>query len=1017
MNWLADLGRQFPLWRMVTDPPLEFARPWALWLLLLVVPLAWLAWTTRAPLRRLRWWLALTARASLVLLVVCSLADVRWSRSSDEVCVLFLVDASRSTCPRNDDSSGTGPRALEEARNRIQAEVATMKDDDTFGIVLFGQRPVLRRPIGPKGDFALEPLDPQVADFTNIGRALRFAASQFPRQCRKRIVLLSDGNENLGSAVEEARSAAAGDIEIVVAPLAPPPGADVLVEQVIVPTRARPNQPVDLKASIRASRATEANVKIFRDQQLIGEGRVPLEAGSNVVHLANDVMAAPGFHRYEVLVEPPAGSDASPVNNMGLAYTQVYGEARVLYLEGFAEHGRRLAQALQTGAAQGRGGFIVDSGSVADLPQSIEEMARYDCIILSDIPASAMGEAQMTAFKHYVEQLGGGLIMLGGEKSLTTGGYVDTPVEEALPVSLKLEREKHLASLAMVIVVDKSGSMGMPVSSSAIKMDLANTACAAAVKLLDEYDQAAVCVVDTDPKWVAGKLRPMTPAAKGELIRNVMSVKPGGGGIYVKTGIYHAYEELRRANAQVKHLILFADAQDSEQQEGAFDLARRHLRQDQITLTAVGMGTKTDPHVNFLRTLSESCGGGRFYITDDVRKLPEIFAKDTYIVSRNALVEIKEGFAPAVASGAEAISNINWDQAPRLYGYVATMPKPKGEMLLLAKDDEPLLARWRFGLGKAAVFTSDAKDRWGRDWLAWGDFDRFWAQIVRWTMRDSVRGNVSTQVVTTGSHVRFICDAVTADGELVNGKMLSARIISPDPGARPEKLALHQVAPGRYAAEFDATITGSAYQVVVVDEETERIVDSAGAVLSYPPEFRDLEPNRALLNQVAEAARGTYTENLAGTFARAGRPVRALRSVWVWLLVAAVGLLVLDIASRRLVMPDWLAKRRAAAQRRVVDGAAVVAARLRQTREELRARQEQDLSMPPAGSGADGPLAAQLLKQRRPPASPPSAGSVAGLDEVVDLRPATSSSEARDEPGVTDRLLDAKRRARRHQDL
>ena len=968
--------------------PVEFGRPWALAMLLVLAPMAWLAWTTRAPLRTGRWWLAMAARVVLVLALVAAVADTRWSSRTDRLAVLFLVDGSRSC----------GPRAMEVAARQIETEVRRMassdqgrdspaslppdpsgdqemRDDDQFGVIVFGQRPQLRRALGTKGPVELEPLDPALADFTNIDRALRYATSLlYQSECRRRIVLLSDGNENLGDAVDAARSAAAGGIDLLVAPLAAAHDAEVLVDEIVVPQRVRTHQPIELRANIRSTTATDVDVKVFRDGRPLSQGIISLQPGPNIVRLATDSVAEPQFCRYEVVVKPVEGSqsaDRNLANNTGLACTQVTGQARVLYLEGYPEHAARLARALRAGADRPTGGFSLVAGSTGDVPQTIDEMASYDCIILSDIPASAMTPGQMTALKQYVELAGGGLIMIGGEKSLTTGGYLQTPIEDALPVSLHLEREKHLASLAVVIVVDKSGSMGMTVPGGKMKMDLANQACADAVNLLAPYDQAAVCVVDMAPKWVHGKLRPMNDANKYELMRAVKSCLPGGGGIVCRTGLFTAYQELRNSTAQTRHIILFADAADCDDQAGCDALVRQNLAGSGITLTTVGLGARLDPHAAFLRRIAEQQGGGRFYITEDARKLPEIFAKDTYIVSRNAIVEVPDGFRAIRTSAAEAIGNIDWRQAPPLYGYVATMPtKPKAEILLLAKDDEPLLARWRFGLGKATVFTSDAKDRWARQWQTWPDFDRFWGQLVRWTMREARRGNINTQIVAQGHRHKILVDAIDADGQFINGKTLTARVLSADPAVEPEKLALHQVGPGRYAAEFDVTSSGLAWQVVIVDSDQaqETVVDSAGAVLSYPPEYRDLQPNTALLSRIAEAGGGRYMEVPAGVFRRDDQAASAMRSVWAILILAATVLLVLDIASRRLVVPDWLARRKDDTRQRILKSADQVMTHLRDTRDGLRQRAKQFDTLPADGAPAeprDATLGATLLGARR----------------------------------------------------
>jgi len=937
------------------DFPLEFGRPWALVLALVLVPMVYLAWTTQAPLRGARWWVSTVVRLVLTSALVLALADVRWSRHSDDLCVIFLVDGSRSV----------GPKALDLARRHIARELPQMRQDDRFGIVVFGQRPLMARPVGPRDQtFELKPLDPSASDFTDIGRAVRFAVSQFPPGYQKRLVLLSDGNENLGDALAEVRAAAAAQVDVVTCPLVTGYDNEVVVDSVVVPARARPDQPISLKTRLKATRAGQAMVRVFRDGRPIAEGPVDLHEGANLIDLPSDTIAEPGFVRYEVLVEPAAGIDTLAVNNVGLGYTQVYGTPRVLYLEGQAGHGRRLASALRSAAGRDKGGFLVDVGTMQSVPQSIEEMARYDCIILSDIPATAMTPAQMTHLENYVKELGGGLVMIGGQQSLTTGGYLDTPVARALPVDLHLDRERHLASLALAIVVDQSGSMTMEVAPGITKMDLANQACVNAIQLLDDYDEAAVCMTDTAPKWVGGGLRPMTPGNKAALSTDVLRNKGGGGGIFVRSGLAAAYKELARSRAQTRHIILFAAATDSEQQEGCFALAHGHATGDNpVTLTVVGLGSPGDCHAMFLKMLAENYGGGRFYLTADAKALPEIFTRDTYIVSRRAIVELEKGFAASRVAGAEMIEEIDWSSAPPLYGYVVTRPRDEGEVLLAAKDGEPLLARWRYGLGKATAFASDAKDRWARDWMTWSGYDRFWLQIVRWTMRETTGSDIRTQTVTTGNRVEVVVDAVDREGRFLNGQTLSAHVISPDPADPPQTVPLHQSGPGRYTGRFEARATGSAYQVAVVDERQGRRVDSVGAVISYPSEYRDMEPNLSLLQQVADVAGGRFVSgDLAGSFRRQQRQVRALAGMWPPLVVAAVCLLVADVASRRLVL------RRRAAPREdgklsAAEAAGHVVSHLRKSRDKVRLRQEKLDELPVSGRGAsDGARPASPAK-------------------------------------------------------
>src|SRR6185436_9438323 len=143
-----------------------------------------------------------------------------------------------------------------------------------------------------------------------------------------------------------------------------------------------------------------------------------------------------------------------------------------------------------------------------------------------------------------------------------------------------------------------------------------------------------------------------------------------------------------------------------------------------------------------------------------------------------------------VLKNEQVIRSIDWKNAPFLFGYIVTTPKPNASVSLLTERGDPLLASWRFGLGKTAAFMSDAKSRWAADWLRWPGYAQFWAQLVRDVMRTSQDRGAETTLAVNGDEGSILIDNTTDAGEFVNGLTTKAQLIKPDLSI--ESLSLHQ---------------------------------------------------------------------------------------------------------------------------------------------------------------------------------------------------------------------------------
>ena len=955
---------------------IEIGWEWGLAGLIVLPIVIALALRTLVAATRLRRTISLVVRILLVLLLVGALAMLRTHRNAKGICVTFLLDLSASV-----------ERAqIEHAVRSIEAALEEMASEDRFALIAFADGAAVERPPGPKGKLPKTFSATVNREQTDLAAAIRLGLALTPPHLQKRMVLLTDGNETRSRAATEAAVAAAQGVDIDVIPLKRPAQrrAETWLEEPVLPRTLRKDEPFAIKLVVHSDVKQSSGVEVICNGESVGSFRTDLTPGANYLELPQR-LTHPGFYRYEVRVSPSA-RDGFLANNRVFGYTQVGGRRRVLYIEGEVKRSDLLANALI------RQGITVEVGGPAKLPPDLPAMLAYDCIILSNVNRYALSEGQMTGLARYVEDFGGGFLWLGGPESFGPGGYRNTPVARISPVEVDIRRQRQLPGMALMIVIDCSGSMGAPAGGGHTKMDLANNAAAESLKNLTDRDQANVLMVDTRAKWVgpAERLLAMTPSNRRMLIKKVLGGRPGGGGIYVRTGLTHAYETLLKTNAQLRHIILFSDARDSEEQSGCAELVATHrVPPDNVTLSVIGLGTPGDPHVGFLHRLSEVIGGGRMVITNDARQLPRLFARETFLAMTHPFVEKPDGFVPAVAGYASNLKGVIEQGLPPLLGYVITSPKPKANLLLVGTEpDHPILAQWQRGLGRTVAFTSDAGGNWSRQWVKWPEFAAFWAQMVRWARRDQTAGPFESVVNLAGGEGRIALDALDADGQPINHLKLRARITSPNPSRPTENVRIEQVGPGRYEARFTAREPG-AYMVSMIQKKGDRlrVVDATGAVMSYSPEYRRFRTNTPLLKRICEITGGKirHNANLSGIFNPKARTIWVRRGIWQSLLWLSAVLLVLDIATRRFVIPEALSDWVRSWGRTPAPAATMT--RLHQARARIKTEPDPPLPEVDIVSPA-GPLPVSPVAKPRPEPKPDSG------------------------PDYTSRLLEAKRRAR-----
>ena len=424
------------------------------------------------------------------------------------------------------------------------------------------------------------------------------------------------------------------------------------------------------------------------------------------------------------------------------------------------------------------------------------------------------------------------------------GGYYKTTLEEILPVRSDFEKEKEKPSLAMVFVIDRSGSM------TGDKMELAKEAAKSAVELLGARDQVGVIAFDSDSYWVS-ELR--SAADKGYVSDRISTIESGGG-TAIYPGMVDAYEALSSAVAKLKHVILLTDGHSAP---GDFEGITSNMVADRITVSTVGVGQGSD--TDLLEDIAKQ-GNGRYYYCDDPASIPQIFAKETVTASKSAINE--QPFIPQLIRPTPVLTSLDVESAPFLLGFVATRPKPTSEFILATESGEPLLVWWRYGLGLTVAFTSDAKGRWAAEWLTWPDFSTFWAQVVRHSMRKSDAKGVYVEVERQGDKTEIRLDSVDPAGRFRNNAETKVTVIGPSVGAEKSEVEMQQVAPGRYVAHVVTDQEGAYhFDLSQMAGAQTAFRQTRGLVVGYPDELRLKPTDDVLLRRIAEVSGGQFTRH------------------------------------------------------------------------------------------------------------------------------------------------------------
>lgn len=892
--------------------PIQFDTPVWLWL----IPIGWALslWIGRKSLSGLGTTtrrVALAVRLLVILLLASAMAEPQWRKEAKDVAVTVVLDASRSI-----------PLHYQRlAEDYIQkARLANERPDDRLGGLTVTNEAIVQSTPRKLTD-KLEQGHIGSPLGTNLAAGVRLAMAIKPDDAAYRLVLISDGNETAGSLLAAAEAAKAVGLPIDVLPVRYSMESEVMMEQLVAPGTARLGETVNLRVVLSATKAASGRLHVLMndDPVPLGEGPgdtsapVTLTPGINVHAVQIEVTKA-GPQRFKAVFTPDQVSgkpvDTTVENNEQLAVTFVSSEGKVLIVapkDEPAETTEALARAL----AQAK--ISAEVVLAEQVPRSLTELNAYDAIVMMDQAAYDYSQQSQEELKQYVKDTGGGLVVIGGPQSFGAGGWIGSPLEDALPVRLDPPQKRQMPRGALVIV---SHSIEMPDG-----MSWGKKTAQAAVDALSRLDLAGIAEYDprrgggTGASWV----HPISEVGDGSAIRRSVNNLAFGDMPDYDSVLTLALKGLVAVEAGAKHVIMITDGDASMP---SMRLIQQY-KKERVTISTVcvyphGGGMAGGREWGNMQQIARDTGGQSYLVTNQagLGNIVQIFIKEAQTVKRSLIWE-GDPFPPTM-TGAPSAAMRGIGGVPVISGYVVTGEREGLALVTLrGKENDPICAEWQYGLGRVVAFTSDAASRWGPAWVGWPGYRAFWEQHIRWAMRPSGSPNIRVTTEKLGDQTRVIVDALDTAGERLNFARFRGRVAGPD--GTGQDIELQQVAPGRYEGRFDSKQAGTfvvsmryaaprpageAPPTGVPD--TGMIEGSVQAAVTRPfaDEFRALTDNQPLLQRVASMTGGRI---LTGDPARDDlwrregivMPV-AMTPIWLAFALVGIAIFLVDVGVRRV---------------------------------------------------------------------------------------------------------------------
>ena len=837
---------------------------------------------------------ALMVRLLAIAAIVFALADPSLRKTSDDVGVTVIIDASRSI-----------PSGAQEQIDQyiLRAQEGSRLPDDQLGIITAAEKSYTQSSVSK----VTSRVDRQFigdTDGTNLMSAVSLAIASAPDSLANRILLITDGNETDGSLLRAAQAAKAKGIPIDVLPVEFAYAEEVIVEALQAPSNVRVGETITLKVVLTSTVPAAGRLLISQDGTIIDLNPskdelgkiVELNKGRNVLAVSVGVNR-PGAISYEAVFEPltalnsdgnslGTSGDSIPENNTGSAITFVDTEGTVLIV---AEDENE-SVVFENVLAKAEVKTINISSS--QFPSTLAELTSYQAIVLLNQSAYSYSEAQQELMRQYVYDTGGGLVMIGGPESFGAGGWIGSPLADALPIRLDPPQKRQMPRGALALVVH---SVEIPRG-----VYYGKEICNSAVDALSRLD--LIGIIEYQGLGGTDWVHPLSMVGDRTAVKRSIQNLTFGDMPSFDPSLQLALSGLNNSQAGQKHCIVISDGDPSMSRS-----LLRKFKQAGITISAVGVNPHSPNDTNTLRTMARVTGGKYYAVGNNaLETLPQIFIKEAQTI-RRALIWEGESFSPA-RTGVPTETMRGISSVPPINGYVVAAARDGLSLVTLrGKEEDPIAAQWQHGLGKVVTFTSDVSTRWAPAWVGWSGFDQFWEQHIRWTMRPTGDSTIRVSTENIGDKTRVIVEAFDPSGERMNFAQFQARAATPNGVGK--LIDIQQVGPGRYEGEFDTSDAGAYVvnlQYKAPDADGSVLEGSAQAAVTRPfaDEFKALQTNLPLLQQVASITGGRVLPadpTLANLWARDGlkKPV-ALTPIWLIVAMIGIGVFLLDVAVRRV---------------------------------------------------------------------------------------------------------------------
>ena len=809
---------------------------------------------------------------SLILLAMCGFA-VRLRMQAGTVVV--VADRSRSM-PLDSESRH------KEAIDLIQTSKAS---ESNVAVVSFGRTATIEQSpqSGKFAGFVSEVHD----DASDLNGAIEAALALIPQDSPGRVLLLSDGRWTGKDPSEVAAQAAARGIAIDYRLIQRDTTNDIAITHVDAPDVVAPGESFMLAAWINSPIQDEISFEFMRGSQRLASGRRRVPSGLSRL-IFRDKAAQPGTHQYTVRV---GGTETDPVpeNNAAKVLVGIHGPRPILHITNATNSS--LALLLQ------EGGLDVKTAPPSAYEWSLDELSGYSAVLVENVLADKIGLYGMENLAVWVKETGAGFMMTGGKHAFGPGGYFKSPLEPIMPVSMELRREHRKLSLAIVVAMDRSGSMSMPVSGGRTKMHLANLATAEVLDMLSPMDEFGVVAVDSAPHVIAN----LSSVENSAHVRsNILRISPGGGGIFVYEALFAASKMLLSAEAGTRHIILFADAADSEQ-PGQYRELLEKCRESNITVSVVGLGTATDVDAELLRDIARR-GEGRCFFTQNAEELPRLFAQDTFVVARSTFVD--EPVEVQTTGGMVTLTGKQHQIPYPIGGYNLCYIRPDANLAAVTEDEykAPVVAAWQAEIGRVLCYTGEVDGDYTGAIAGWKDVGDFFTSLVRWTAGDF--GNLPGEMLLT----RKVRKGIGVVELHLNPERQG------EPFREPPRVTVLRGIVGQKPTADETKLSWTSADTLAVDipihgsETVLTTVEVPGVghfslppvCLPYSPEFNPTiaESGLETMERLAHATDGKTRINFGAIWDDLPRQPRLL-ALKPWLLIAALTLLLVEILERR----------------------------------------------------------------------------------------------------------------------